>query len=237
MRLVPSIDLLDGKVVRLKQGKPELATYYDYNPLDLVKKWQNIGVNRIHIVDLNGTLECGNNYELIKKISENTNIEIQTGGGIRSIDYAKKISNNVSKIVIGTVAMKNKELFQDICEQIGLSKIIISLDYIDEQIMVNGWRDRSGKNLNKSITEFVEYGIETVLLTSIKKDGMLEGPDIQTLQKVRNNTNIEIQASGGISSVEDIEKVKKIGIESIILGRVLHSKIISLEDAMLLEDK
>ena len=236
MKVIPSIDLLDGKVVRLKQGKPELATFYDYNPFDLVEKWHKIGVNRMHIVDLNATLERGNNYELIKQISENTNIEIQVGGGIRTTDYAKKISNNVSKIVIGTIAMNNKKLFQNVCEQIGISQIIISLDYVDEQIMINGWRDGSGKNLNKAITEFVEYGIETVLLTSIKKDGMLDGPDIETLQKVRNNTNIEIQASGGFSSVEDIEKVKKIGIEYIILGKAIHSKIIALEDAMLLED-
>jgi len=102
--------------------------------------------------------------------------------------------------------------------------------------MINGWREESGKNLTKSISEFTEYGIETFLLTSIKKDGMLEGPDIETLQKVKKDTNIEIQASGGFRSIEDIIKVKKIGIESIILGRAIHSKIIAIEDAILLED-
>ena len=236
MKIVPSIDLLDGKVVRLKQGNPELATFYDYSPLELVEKWQEIGISQMHIVDLDATLERGNNYELIKKISENTKLEIQIGGGIRDIEYAKKISKDVSKIVIGTVAMKNKELFQNICEEVGLSKIILSLDYIHDQIMINGWRDETGRNLYDSILEFVNLGIETILLTSIKKDGMLEGPDVETLQKVRKNTNIEIQASGGFSSIEDIKKVRNIGVEYIILGRAIHSKIISIEDAIAVED-
>ena len=237
MKIIPSIDLFDGKVVRLKQGNPELATFYDYNPLDLVEKWQKIGISKIHIVDLDATLERGNNYDIIKKISKYTDIEIQVGGGIRTIEYAKKISNDVSKIVIGTIAIKNNELFKKICEQVGMSKIIISLDYIDEQIMINGLREESGKNLTESISEFTEYGIETVLLTSIKKDGMLEGPDIETLQKVKKDTSVGIQASGGFRSIEDIVKVKKIGIESIILGRAIHSKIITIEDAILLEGK
>ena len=236
MKIVPSIDLLDGRVVRLKQGNPELATFYDYSPLELVEKWQEIGISQMHIVDLDATLERGNNYELIKKISENTKLEIQIGGGIRDIEYAKKISKDVSKIVIGTVAMKNKELFQNICEEVGLSKIILSLDYIHDQIMINGWRDETGRNLYDSILEFVNLGIETILLTSIKKDGMLEGPDVETLQKVRKNTNIEIQASGGFSSIEDIKKVRNIGVEYIILGRAIHSKIISIEDAIAVED-
>jgi|TARA_B000000460_G_scaffold245616_1_gene217568 phosphoribosylformimino-5-aminoimidazole carboxamide ribotide isomerase len=236
MKIVPSIDLLDGRVVRLKQGKPELATFYDYSPLELVEKWQKIGISRMHIVDLDATLERGNNYELIKKISENTKLEIQIGGGIRDIEYAKKISKDVSKIVIGTIAMKNKELFQNICEEVGLSKIILSLDYIHDQIMINGWRDETGRNLYDSILEFVNSGIETILLTAIKKDGMLEGPDVETLQKVRKNTNIEIQASGGFSSIEDIKKVRNIGVEYIILGRAIHSKIISIEDAIAVED-
>jgi len=236
MKIVPSIDLLDGRVVRLKQGNPELATFYDYSPLELVEKWQEIGISRMHIVDLDATLERGNNYELIKKISENTKLEIQIGGGIRDIEYAKKISKDVSKIVIGTIAMKNKELFQNICEEVGLSKIILSLDYIHDQIMINGWRDETGRNLYDSILEFVNLGIETILLTSIKKDGMLEGPDVETLQKVRKNTNIEIQASGGFSSIEDIKKVRNIGVEYIILGRAIHSKIISIEDAIAVED-
>ena len=236
MKIVPSIDLLDGRVVRLKQGNPELATFYDYSPLELVEKWQEIGISRMHIVDLDATLERGNNYELIKKISENTKLEIQRGGGIRDIEYAKKISKDVSKIVIGTIAMKNKELFQNICEEVGLSKIILSLDYIHDQIMINGWRDETGRNLYDSILEFVNSGIETILLTAIKKDGMLEGPDVETLQKVRKNTNIEIQASGGFSSIEDIKKVRNIGVEYIILGRAIHSKIISIEDAIAVED-
>ena len=237
MKIVPSIDLLDGRVVRLKQGNPELATFYDYSPLELVEKWQKIGISRMHIVDLDATLERGNNYELIKKISENTKLEIQIGGGIRDIEYAKKISKDVSKIVIGTIAMKNKELFQNICEEVGLSKIILSLDYIHDQIMINGWRDETGRNLYDSILEFVNSGIETILLTAIKKDGMLEGPDVETLQKVRKNTNIEIQASGGFSSIEDIKKVRNIGVEYIILGRAIHSKIISIEDAIAVEDR
>ena len=236
MKIVPSIDLLDGRVVRLKQGNPELATFYDYSPLELVEKWQEIGISKMHIVDLDATLERGNNYELIKKISENTKLEIQIGGGIRDIEYAKKISKDVSKIVIGTIAMKNKELFQNICEEVGLSKIILSLDYIHDQIMINGWRDETGRNLYDSILEFVNSGIETILLTAIKKDGMLEGPDVETLQKVRKNTNIEIQASGGFSSIEDIKKVRNIGVEYIILGRAIHSKIISIEDAIAVED-
>ena len=236
MKIVPSIDLLDGKVVRLKQGNPNLATFYDYSPVQLVKKWQEIGISRMHIVDLDATLERGNNYELIKRISESTEIEIQIGGGIRDVDYAKRISKNVNKVVIGTVAINNRKLFEEICKEVGVSKIIISLDYVGNQIMINGWRDSSGIELDKAVSDFADYGIKTILLTAIKKDGMLEGPDMETLVKIRNNTNIQIQASGGISSIEDINKVKEIGVEYVILGRALHSKIITIEQAITLED-
>jgi phosphoribosylformimino-5-aminoimidazole carboxamide ribotide isomerase len=246
MKIVPSIDLLDGKVVRLKQGNPDLATFYDYNPVELVKKWQEIGISRLHIVDLDATLERGNNYELIKRISESTDIEIQVGGGIRDVDYAKKISENVSKIVIGTVAINNRLLFEGIWKEVGGSKIILSLDYTDNQIMVNGWRDEGRLSIHQAIRNWSyncrNYGIDTMLLTAIKKDGMLEGPDMETLTKIRKdmdtnyNPSIQIQASGGISSIDDIKKVKEIGVEYVILGRALHSKIITIEQAITLED-
>ena len=246
MKIVPSIDLLDGKVVRLKQGNPDLATFYDYNPVELVKKWQEIGISRLHIVDLDATLERGNNYELIKRISESTDIEIQVGGGIRDVDYAKKISENVSKIVIGTVAINNRLLFEGIWKEVGGSKIILSLDYTDNQIMVNGWRDEGRLSIHQAIRNWSyncrNYGIDTMLLTAIKKDGMLDGPDMETLTKIRKdmdtnyNPSIQIQASGGISSIDDIKKVKEIGVEYVILGRALHSKIITIEQAITLED-
>lgn len=246
MKIVPSIDLLDGKVVRLKQGNPDLATFYDYNPVELVKKWQEIGISRLHIVDLDATLERGNNYELIKRISESTDIEIQVGGGIRDVDYAKKISENVNKIVIGTVAINNRLLFEGIWKEVGGSKIILSLDYTDNQIMVNGWRDEGRLSIHQAIRNWSHncrnYGIDTMLLTAIKKDGMLEGPDMETLTKIRKdmdtnyNPSIQIQASGGISSIDDIKKVKEIGVEYVILGRALHSKIITIEQAITLED-
>ena len=203
---------------------------------NLLKKWQEIGISRMHVVDLDATLQRGNNYELIKRISESTEIEIQIGGGIRDVDYAKRISKNVNKVVIGTVAINNRELFEEICKEVGVSKIILSLYYVGDQIMINGWRDSSGIELNKAVSDFADYGIKTILLTAIKKDGMLKGPDIETLTKIRNNTSIQIQASGGISSVEDINKVKKIGVEYVILGRALHSKIITIEQAIRLED-
>ena len=163
-------------------------------------------------------------------------MQIQIGGGIRNVDYAKKISEIVNKVVIGTVAINNRKLFEEICKEVSESKIIISLDYVGNQIMINCWRDSSGIEFDKAVSDFAGYGIKTILLTAIKKDGMLEGPDMETLTKIRNNTNIQIQASGGISSIEDINKVKEIGVEYVILGRALHSKIITIEQAITLED-
>lgn len=233
MRIIPSIDLMSGKVVRLRRGDPKDVTIYGDNPLEFASKWERLGADSIHLVDLDATLTSGNNLEIISEISRNASIPVQVGGGIRSIEYARNVLEaHASRIVIGTLAFSDPNSFKKMVDQFGPEKLILSLDYQNDRIMIDGWRAEAGVGLQESLREFIDKGIQTFLLTSIQRDGMLEGPDVDTLRKVRPVTKGEIQASGGFQSTKDILNVKETNVDSIILGRALYEGYLKLESVL-----
>ena len=235
MRIIPSIDLMSGKVVRLRRGDPDDITVYGDDPLEFAARWERLGANSIHVVDLDATLTKGNNLGIISEISRKVSIPIQVGGGIRSIEYARIVlESGVSRIVIGTLAFADLNSFEKIIEKFGAEKIILSLDYQNDQVMINGWRSGTGTGLLSSLHNFESKGIRAFLITSIQRDGMLEGPDLDTLDRVRHATKGEIQASGGFRSINDILMVQKSNVDSIILGRALYEGRLKLENVMML---
>ena len=230
MKVIPAIDLMNGKVVRLVKGDPKNKTIYSDNPIEIAKKWEKAGADRIHIVDLDATLGSGSNLQIIKKIAQQVSIPVHAAGGLRD---EKSISDALSfadKVVIGTFAFKNRTNLPEIVAKFGKEKIIISTDQLNGKIVINGWRQSTGIDLISGIEDLLKIGLSEFLLTSVDKDGTLQGPDIDSLTKACKIKNTMIIASGGISNLQDIIAVKKCGVTGVILGKALYDGKISIEE-------
>ena len=231
MKIIPSIDLMDNKVVRLVKGDPKQKTIYNNDPIETAKKWEKSGADRIHIVDLDATLGFGSNLPMIKKISESISTPIQIGGGFRTESKIKQALDYASKVVLGTFAFKNTQSLPEILRKFGKDRLIISVDQLNGTIVVDGWKESTGINLIKGIEDFVKMGFSEFLLTSINRDGTLQGPDINSLKQACEIKDTEIIASGGISGINDFPILKKCGVFGVILGKALYEKKISIEEA------
>ena len=230
MKIIPAIDLMDGKVVRLVKGNPENKTIYSNNPIEIAKKWERAQADRIHIVDLDSTLGRGSNIQIIKKISQEVSTPLHVAGGLRSEDKINEAPFFAEKAVLGTLVFENKEILPQILKKFGDDRIIISVDQLNGKIMVNGWRKNTGIDLIAGIEEFVKLGFSEFLLTSVERDGTLQGPDLDSLTKACTIKNTKIIASGGISNLQDIINVKKCGSFGVILGKALYEKKFSIEE-------
>ncbi len=230
MKIIPAIDLMDGKVVRLIKGNPKNKTIYSNNPVEIAKKWEKAGADRIHVVDLDATLDSGSNLEIIKKIAQEISIPIHVAGGLRNEETISDALSFADKIVIGTFAFKNKENLPEILAKFGKEKFIISVDQLNGKIVINGWRQSTGIELITGIEDFLKIGLSEFLLTSVERDGTLLGPDIDSLTKACMIKNTMIIASGGISDLKDTIAVKKCGAAGVILGKALYDGKISIEE-------
>jgi len=230
MRVIPAVDIMDGNVVRLVKGNPADKVIYGNNPVETAKKWEKAGADMLHVVDLDATLRTGrNNTEIVSRIIEAVGIPVQVAGGIRSIpDVKEMFRKNAAKVVLGTMAYKNPDSVRQLAKK-NQNKIVVSLDQNNGMVMVDGWRETTGSGVIDSIIFFMNFGIKEFLLTSVDRDGMLNGPDIPTLSSAVSFTSANIIASGGISSIEDAIKVRSIGCSAVILGKALYEGKISVE--------
>jgi phosphoribosylformimino-5-aminoimidazole carboxamide ribotide isomerase len=230
VKVIPAIDLMDGQVVRLVQGRPENKTVYSSNPIGIAQNWEKQGADMLHIVDLDATLSLGTNLELIKKITKNVSIPVQVAGGLRSESLISTALDFANRIVLGTLAFKEKTLTIDLGKKFGHNRLVISADHHDGKIVTNGWTQSSTIPLIDAIIDFKKNGFSEFLVTNISTDGMLQGPDIQNLSKACNQ-NVNIIASGGISKPSDISDVKKCNAFGVILGKALYDNKITIEKA------
>ena len=230
MKIIPAIDLMEGRVVRLTKGDPENKTIYSNNPLEIAKKWEKANADRIHIVDLDATLGRGSNFQIIKKIAQEVSIPLHIAGGLRNEDKINDVLSFAQKAVLGTFAFKNKEILPQILKKFGRDRIIISVDQLNGKIVINGWKQDTGIDLIMGIENFVKLGFSEFLLTSVERDGTLQGPDLESLSKACGIKGAKIIASGGISNLQDIIDVKKCGSFGVILGKALYEKKISIEE-------
>jgi phosphoribosylformimino-5-aminoimidazole carboxamide ribotide isomerase len=230
MKVIPSIDLMNGNVVRLVRGDPANKVVYSDNPIETARKWEAAGADMLHVVDLNATLRTGiNNNEIVFKIIDSVKIPVQVAGGIRSINAINEMINkNAAKVVLGTIAYKEPDSIRQIAKK-KLEKLVISIDQNDGRVMIDGWRETSSYGIIDAINLFMAMGIREFLLTSIDRDGTLNGPDVMTLSLASSFTNSLIIASGGISSLEDIIRVRSAGCYSVILGKAVYEGKISIE--------
>jgi len=237
LNIIPAIDILEGKVVRLVKGELQNKIVYSDNPIEIAEKLETQGADIIHVVDLDATLTTGwnnnqNNTEIILKIIDSIKIPVQVAGGIRSIDAINKMfERKAEKIVIGTLAYKNPQVLQQLSKD-KVEKIVISIDQNKGIVMINGWRQPSGFRVIEAIKFFMAKGIKEFLLTTVDRDGTFNGPDLDTLSYASNVNGAKIIASGGISSIEDIIRVKNIGCSAVILGKSIYDGKIDVKKAM-----
>ncbi len=231
MKIIPAIDLMDGQVVRLVKGDPKNKTVYSSNPLEIAKKWQSAGADMLHIVDLDATLGLGSNLETIKKMLSGLNVPVEVAGGLRDESTILEIGKTADRIVLGTLAFKDKEAVLKISNSLGKKKIVISVDQIDGKIAVDGWQQSTETTLLDGMNEFLQLGFSEFLLTSISRDGTMQGPDIESLQKACSLENANVIASGGISGIDDVKQLKTLNPYGVILGKALYENKISIEEA------
>jgi len=231
MKIIPAIDLMDGQVVRLVKGDPNNKTVYSNNPLEIAKKWQSAGADMLHIVDLDATLGTGSNLEIIKKMLSALNVPVEVAGGMRNESTILEIGKTADRIVLGTLAFRDKETVLKISDSLGKKKIVISVDQIDGKIAVDGWQQSTETTVLDGMNEFLQLGFSEFLLTSISRDGTMEGPDIESLQKACSLENANVIASGGVSGIDDMKQLKKLNLYGVILGKALYENKISIEEA------
>ncbi|MFZ8907979.1 MAG: 1-(5-phosphoribosyl)-5-[(5-phosphoribosylamino)methylideneamino]imidazole-4-carboxamide isomerase [Nitrosopumilaceae archaeon] len=230
MKIIPAIDLMSGQVVRLYKGDPQQKTVYSDNPVEIAQKWEKNGADMLHIVDLDATLGLGSNLSIIKKIIGNISIPVEIAGGLRDESIIMDAAQISKRIVIGTLAFKDKETLKKLLEKLGSEKIVISVDHKDGKIVTHGWQKGTDIDLIDSIKDFLAMGFTEFLLTNVNRDGTLEGPDLEFLEKACN-LNANVISSGGISNVKDVENVKEKNPFGVILGKALYENKISIEEA------
>ena len=233
MKIYPAIDIKDGKCVRLLRGSFDDVTVYGDNPAEMARKWESLGGEYIHVVDLDGALKGhGVNAESIKKICKAVNVPVQTGGGIRSIsDIEAKLECGISRVIIGTKAVSDAEFVKEAVKRYG-DKIVIGIDAKDGMVAIEGWEKTSEYRAVEFAKKMEEIGVKTIIYTDIATDGTLMGPNVDAMREMVNNTNMDIIASGGIGNIEHIKALIPTGVEGVITGRALYTGNINLCDAI-----
>ena len=226
MKVIAAVDIMGGSVVRLVKGNPANKVEYSNDPVETAKKWETVGADMLHVVDLDAAFSTGNNFELIAKISKAVRIPLQIAGGVRSLEKAEEMLSMASRVVIGTMAYKEPEVIRKLVKK-NVGKVAISVDQMDGMVMVKGWKESTGTTVAEAISRFLAIGVDEFLLTSIDRDGTLQGPDIKTLADAAMSARII--ASGGISSIEDVIKIRSAGCSSVIIGKAMYDGKLSIE--------
>ena len=213
------------------KGDPNKKTIYSDNPLEIAKKWESAGADMIHLVDLDATLGSGSNFDSLRSIVESVKIPVQVAGGFRSEKTIEGALKFATRVVIGTLAFKDKTTLDGLLAKYGNEKLVISVDHKDGLIVVNGWQETTKTPLIDAVNDFKKIGFSEYLSTSIVKDGTLEGPDLEPLKRINEIDGINLIVSGGISSIDDVIKVKEMDPFGVILGKALYENQVTIEEA------
>ena len=232
MRIIPAIDIINGKCVRLSQGNYNQKTIYGDNPLDMAKRFEDSGMRYLHLVDLDGAKSNSIvNHIVLEQIALKTSLKVDFGGGLKSSkDIEIAFDSGANQITLGSLAVSNPDLFFNLLQSYGCYKIILGADFLNGKIKTNGWLEDSGKDLINFIDDFVSKGVNYIIPTDISKDGMLKGPSFSTYKEIlKNFKDISLIASGGISVIQDLEKLKSIGCEGAIIGKAIYENKIDFK--------
>lgn len=232
MRIIPAIDIIDGKCVRLTQGDYAQKTVYNENPLDVARTFEAAGLQYLHLVDLDGA-KAGKvvNWNVIESITSKTSLKVDFGGGVKTEkEIARLFAAGVRQVNLGSIAVKAPDLVQDWIESFGPETIILSADVKNDKIAIGGWLEDSGIGIVDFIADYQRRGIRYVTCTDISTDGMLSGPNLQLYSKLLNTfPTIKLIASGGVSGMADIEALKKINVDGVIVGKAIYEGKVELD--------
>ncbi len=234
MIIYPAIDLSKGNVVRLEQGIMNKMTVFSSDPENQAAKFVSLGAKWIHVVDLDGAFSGRTENESeIKNILKNKNINVQLGGGIRSLESIEKwINLGVSRVVLGTAAINNINFAKEACENFP-GQIAVGLDVKDDKVATDGWKNSSEISLEYYLKYFSSIGVSKIIYTDIKRDGVLKGPNIENINKIVKNTNVPIIASGGVSCYQDLLDIKACQVEGAIVGRAIYDGFLDLKKSII----
>jgi len=233
MKIFPAIDIKDKKCVRLVKGDFENKTDYKVSPVDQANKYKDYGFKNLHIVDLDGALKGETiNLDIIQEIVHKFDFKIEVGGGVRSIESIKKYADiGVEKVILGSAAIKNKNFLKEVCEKFP-NKIALGLDAKDGYLSISGWTENSNQLTLDYLKEVNDYGVSRLIYTDINRDGMKQSPNFDETSKVADVSNCPVIISGGVSSIDDVQKAKSLNknIEGIIVGKAIYDGDIKLEE-------
>lgn len=232
MRIIPAIDIIDGKCVRLNKGDYTTSKIYYNNPLEVAKIFEDNGIQFLHLVDLDGAKSQHIiNHKVLYQIATKTSLTIDFGGGIKSEkDIQIAFENGAKQITGGSIAVQNKYVFLDWLAKYGAEKILLGADSKNRMIATNGWLEDSDIDVVEFISEYEKKGIKYVVCTDIAKDGMLNGTSTELYCEILEKTGVNLIASGGISSIQDLEDMKKIGCEGVIVGKAIYEEKITFKE-------
>lgn len=233
IELIPAIDIIDGKCVRLSQGDYNTQKIYNENPVEVAKEFEANGIRRLHVVDLDGAKSSHVvNYRILDQIASRTALIIDFGGGIKTDeDLVIAFENGAQMVTLGSIAVKNPELFKKWLHQYGAGKIILGADVKDNRISINGWKEESRQELIPFLTDYTQEGIHKVLCTDISRDGMLQGPSIGLYKQIMEQfPEMHLIASGGVSCLQDIINLDEANIPAVVFGKALYEGRITMKE-------
>ena len=232
MRIIPAIDIIDGKCVRLTKGDYSTKKVYNEDPLEIAKEFEGNGIQYLHLVDLDGA-RSGKiiNHKVLSEIASKTSLNIDFGGGLKSdSDLKIAFDSGATQITGGSIAVKDRDTFINWLDQFGAEKIILGADYKDRMIATNGWEEGSELDVLDFIQGYEARGVRSVISTDIAKDGMLQGPSLELYKEILEKTNVELIASGGVSNMQDLYDLKELGCNGAIVGKAIYEGNISLKE-------
>ena len=234
--VIPALDLKDRKCVQLVGGDPKKKLIEEDNPLGIAEYWEDSGAGRLHLIDLDGAIVGRRlNEDIVKNIVERLEIPVEFGGGLRSIEDAGAfLDMGVEKIILGTMALKNPEVLEKLSEKYGTERIIIALDSKDGYVVIKGWTEGTGQRASEIVRRFEPYAAE-VLFTDVDVEGQMAGVDEALIKEVIDATNLGVLVSGGITTIDDIKKVRNLGASGVVIGSALYTGKLYFEKARLLE--
>ncbi|MBN2572095.1 MAG: 1-(5-phosphoribosyl)-5-[(5-phosphoribosylamino)methylideneamino]imidazole-4-carboxamide isomerase [Ignavibacteriales bacterium] len=233
MLIIPAIDIINNKIVRLQKGNFYDITYYNKTLIEYANLFNKYDIKWLHLIDLLASKNgCFNIANTIVEIKKETDLSLQVGGGVRNYqDFEERINLGVDRVIVGTLSVKNKPNFERICGNYSNEKIIVAVDVLDDDIMIKGWTENSKIKLSEHLKYCVDLGIEIFLCTDISKDGMLKGPNFDMYEKLQQEfPKLKFIASGGISKTKDIIKLKEMNMYATVVGKAIYENKITIEE-------
>jgi phosphoribosylformimino-5-aminoimidazole carboxamide ribotide isomerase len=234
MEVIPAIDIRGGKAVRLFQGDYDRETVFNDSPVDAAQRWLDIGATRLHVVDLDGA-KTGEqvNIDLVERIAAISNVPVQLGGAIRTVQAAQRAMDvGVGRVIVGTAALEGEEFVQDLCDRIGSERVVAGVDARNGFVAVRGWTEESGTPVHDLVARMEETGVSRIIYTDISRDGTRTEPNFQQVDELLVATRLKMLVAGGVSRIDHIRRLAKMGVEGAIVGTAAYTGVIDMREAI-----